>query len=174
MTDSLMMRVRVLLAALVFGVMFLGLYAAKAHAYDHWIIRNLKTGKCLADMGEPVPDPYLPSSISCWAPFDDHVRWTRSGMGNGGYRFQNAYTHRCLDYNAHDGMRTFPCHPAYDPYAAFQSWWTNSAGSSYRFRLQAFVGRGCIADYSTGLNMSGCASTTSPSYANQVWVHSAW
>jgi hypothetical protein len=169
-----MVRVRVLLAALVFGVMFLGVYAAKAHAYDHWIIRNLKTGKCLADMGEPVPDPYLPSSISCWAPFDDSVRWTRSGMGNGGYRFQNAHTHRCLDYNAHDGMRTFPCHPAYDPYAAFQSWSTNSAGSSYRFRLQAFVGRGCIADYSTGLNMSGCASTTSPSYANQVWVHSAW
>jgi len=54
MTDSLMVRVRVLLAALVLGAVFLGTYAAKAHAYDHWIIRNLKTGNCLADMGEPA------------------------------------------------------------------------------------------------------------------------
>jgi hypothetical protein len=40
MTYSLMVRVRVLLAALLFGAVFLGAYAARAHAYDRMIIRT--------------------------------------------------------------------------------------------------------------------------------------
>jgi hypothetical protein len=169
-----MIRVPVLLAALALGVVFLGAHAGTAHAYDRMWIQNLKTGKCLADPGEHNSVPNVAVSWTCLHPYERREQWIRSGMGNGGYRFQNVYTGRCLDYNQHDGLRTFPCHPAFDQYAAFQSWSTNSAGSSSRFRMQAFVGHGCLADYSTGLNMSGCVTAASSSYANQVWMHYTW